>query len=314
MSGSDEEPPSKRPRLQSTEHSPPQSPAVQAQVPPQPVPQPHFINGVPIVWAQTSDWLARLMDYRCPWNLHYNQPRLQVQKQTPATQQQQSPQQQQLPHQQQSPAVPQPVAQPHTIMGMPIVWAQSPDWLARLTQQHLNQPPQHQSPQHSPQQSQHYSPPHSQQTSTPEPVLQAPAADWLTLLMQPYLSPTPLHSLSPQLQQTQQQQQPMPGGCSTGEAEPIRHQSQRRLSLPELDTVTVGGTVGGAGPEAMVFDVGTPQRAFRRALLVQRYTPRQHTDDLIHFLQALRPVLRGQLEQLLTEHHGLKLWLSVQVT
>ncbi|KAF0143246.1 MAG: hypothetical protein FD143_3443, partial [Ignavibacteria bacterium] len=69
----------------------------------------------------------------------------------------------------------------------------------------------------------------------------------------------------------------------------------RRASENAANTVAVGG----ARDQPLVFDVGQPQRAFRKALLVQRFTPRQTTDDLIQFLQALRPVLRGHLETLL---------------
>ena len=84
----------------------------------------------------------------------------------------------------------------------------------------------------------------------------------------------------------------------------------RRASENAADSVEVGG----ARNQPLAFDVGHPQRAFRRALLVQRFTPRQTTDDLILFLQALRPILHGHLETLLADHHGIKIWLSVQVT
>jgi hypothetical protein len=72
--------------------------------------------------------------------------------------------------------------------------------------------------------------------------------------------------------------------------------------------------IGGARHRSVDFSVTSPKRAFRRALLVQRYTPQKATNNLIDFLKQLRPVLDEQLEDLLREHHGIKFWISVEVS
>jgi hypothetical protein len=47
---------------------------------------------------------------------------------------------------------------------------------------------------------------------------------------------------------------------------------------------------------------------------VQSFAPREATDDLNHFLESLTPLLHELLAGLLREHHGIKVWLSVQLT
>ena len=85
-----------------------------------------------------------------------------------------------------------------------------------------------------------------------------------------------------------------------------------RASWPE---VTQQAIQSGRGRRRSIqFEVDRPTRAFRRALLVQRFRPEMKTDDLNAFLSDLRPVLRDYLTELVAEHHGVKVWLSVQVT
>ena len=55
------------------------------------------------------------------------------------------------------------------------------------------------------------------------------------------------------------------------------------------------------------------QRAFPHALLIERYTPTEHIARLAEFLEGLRESLGASLRDLITEHHGLKLGLGVDV-
>ena len=69
----------------------------------------------------------------------------------------------------------------------------------------------------------------------------------------------------------------------------------------------------GAGNSQVSFSRGYTQRAFRHALLVERYTPNAHIASLAEFLDGLRESLGASLKDLIAEHHGLKLWLGVDV-
>ena len=63
------------------------------------------------------------------------------------------------------------------------------------------------------------------------------------------------------------------------------------------------------------------QRAFRQGLLVERYTANAHLASLSEFLdeelsqreRGKRESLGASLRDLIAEHHGLKLWLGVDV-
>ena len=67
----------------------------------------------------------------------------------------------------------------------------------------------------------------------------------------------------------------------------------------------------GAGNSQVAFSCGQTQRAFRHALLVERYTPNEHIASLAEFRDGLRESLGASLRDLVAEHHVLKLWLSV---
>ena len=69
----------------------------------------------------------------------------------------------------------------------------------------------------------------------------------------------------------------------------------------------------GAGNSQVAFSRGHTQRAFRHALLVERYTPNEHIASLAEFLDGLRESLGASLRDLIAEHHGLKMWLGVDV-
>ena len=69
----------------------------------------------------------------------------------------------------------------------------------------------------------------------------------------------------------------------------------------------------GAGNSQVDFSCGHIQRAFRHALLFEPYTPIEHVACLAEFLNGLRESLGASLRDLIAEHHGLKLWLGVDV-
>ena len=69
-----------------------------------------------------------------------------------------------------------------------------------------------------------------------------------------------------------------------------------------------------AGGKCLVpFSRGHRQAAFRHALLDERYTPDEQVASLPEFLEGL-PVSHGAgLRDLIAQHHGLKVWLGVDV-
>ena len=94
------------------------------------------------------------------------------------------------------------------------------------------------------------------------------------------------------------------------------HNGQSAMSNASTSFSTGGCSVqhGGGRRQPVSFQEAAPQRAFRRALIVQKFIPQGFTDDLNFFLESLRPVLQSLIKDLLDEHHGLKLWISVEVT
>ena len=69
----------------------------------------------------------------------------------------------------------------------------------------------------------------------------------------------------------------------------------------------------GRGHSQLSFTLGQTQRAFRRYLLVERFTPNEHIDSLALFLQSLRESSQHRLTQLMAEHYALNLWVGVDV-
>ena len=63
----------------------------------------------------------------------------------------------------------------------------------------------------------------------------------------------------------------------------------------------------GTGNSQVSFSRGHTQRAYRHALLVERYTPNEYVASLSEFLDGLRESLGASLRDLIAEHHGLKL-------
>ena len=78
-------------------------------------------------------------------------------------------------------------------------------------------------------------------------------------------------------------------------------------------SVTAPSSQTGGGNRAVSFTRGSARRAFRGALLVERYVADQHVDDINVFLDSFRQSIRENLEALLAEHHGLKLWLGLDL-
>ena len=69
----------------------------------------------------------------------------------------------------------------------------------------------------------------------------------------------------------------------------------------------------GCGHSQLTFTRGETQRAFRRAVLVERFTPSEHVDTLPEFLEIQRESMQHTLNELMAEHHGLKVWVGVDV-
>ena len=69
----------------------------------------------------------------------------------------------------------------------------------------------------------------------------------------------------------------------------------------------------GAGNSHVSFSSGHNQRAFRDALLHDRYTPNEQIASFPEFLDGLRESLGAGVRDLIAEHNGLKMWLGVHV-
>ena len=69
----------------------------------------------------------------------------------------------------------------------------------------------------------------------------------------------------------------------------------------------------GAGNSQVIFSRGQRLKAFRHALMVERYTPNDHVPILAEFLDGLRVSFIASLRDLIAEHHGGKLWIGVDV-
>ena len=69
----------------------------------------------------------------------------------------------------------------------------------------------------------------------------------------------------------------------------------------------------GAGNSQIAFSRGETQRAFRHALLFDRYRPNEHLASLAELLDGLLESRGATLTDLISEQHGLTLWLDVDV-
>ena len=108
-----------------------------------------------------------------------------------------------------------------------------------------------------------------------------------------YTNPVKRPRLQPQEQHTPPS--PLPG---------------EHFSWPQPDAPRT--QIGGARRNSINFDVCPPKRAFKRALLAQRFTPVEPTDDLNTFLEDLQPVLLRHLQEAMREHRGIKIWVSLE--
>ena len=99
--------------------------------------------------------------------------------------------------------------------------------------------------------------------------------------------------------QAAQHHEEEPVEADDAEDAPVHHFTQARV---------IDSSQSGSGRSSPInFQTGGTRRAFKQALLVQKFTPTEVVEDL-----NLR--LKQHCEEVIQRHHGIKIWVSVELT